>query len=711
MLTALETPQSSLKWGAGFIGVTFLAVVTRFCSSLDHPAVAVFDERHVAQYVMMYTRNEYFTDLHPPLLKLGFALLVNATSVSPAESKRTRGHVSELPPLLTNLRWIAASCGVLSVAVGFLTLKAIRVSFGSAVIGASLLALDNALVTQSRVFMLDGPFILATMLSVYCCIGFHLNGQSFSFNWLSWLLGLGLSLSVAVGTKLVALFTFGTVGLVVVLQLWHLSRAKTLVAFMAHFLSRALLLIMLPLSLYVALFWWHFQILFKAGPSSGGMSDAFTAHLAGNRYLYKNISVPYNANVTLYTVPDYAHLFFSSDIPESSDDRAWNVSEVSVKRYSQFLDPNTVWQFESVVDNYREPRDLVYARIGDTVCLKHVISGAYLRLTSSNSISLDSINDCTATESQWTLKAPEPQNLATPSVRKGDVIKNVFRSSKFHIVSAFSKEYRLRGAGIESWENFKSVAATEETSLKRDLWAVDQVHYDMKESDPAMQKPIPPPMSFWSKLHHLHERIVFLNSRVIQHPQTSSPISWPFLVRGISYWTGNDGFSVDTTKSTAQIYLLGNPAIWFLCLVSLVAFTVSHTETGLWKSLQAAMAPTSQDNNRLDAQRFGVLVLWLAWLLHFVPFFLLRRTLFFHHYLPAFSFSVLFAVAYIDANRSRIERMVGVNARILVGAYISVVAAVFVEFAPLTYGWDISLEEVRRRAWLKTWDLRGYKEL
>lgn len=45
------------------------------------------------------------------------------------------------------------------------------------------------------------------------------------------------------------------------------------------------------------------------------------------------------------------------------------------------------------------------------------------------------------------------------------------------------------------------------------------------------------------------------------HPYSSGPINWPFLVRGISFWTLGD--------KNQQIYLLGNPFTWWLAIGSI----------------------------------------------------------------------------------------------------------------------------------------------
>lgn len=48
------------------------------------------------------------------------------------------------------------------------------------------------------------------------------------------------------------------------------------------------------------------------------------------------------------------------------------------------------------------------------------------------------------------------------------------------------------------------------------------------------------------------------------HPASSRPGSWLFLRRGVSYWTSD--------KLGQKIYLIGNPFVWILASLSLVAY-------------------------------------------------------------------------------------------------------------------------------------------
>lgn len=63
-------------------------------------------------------------------------------------------------------------------------------------------------------------------------------------------------------------------------------------------------------------------------------------------------------------------------------------------------------------------------------------------------------------------------------------------------------------------------------------------------------------MNFFSKFIQLQDLMFAHNAGLTaSHPYASSPSSWPFAKKGISFWTLNDGHK--------QIYLVGNLVGWW----------------------------------------------------------------------------------------------------------------------------------------------------
>jgi dolichyl-phosphate-mannose-protein mannosyltransferase len=69
-------------------------------------------------------------------------------------------------------------------------------------------------------------------------------------------------------------------------------------------------------------------------------------------------------------------------------------------------------------------------------------------------------------------------------------------------------------------------------------------------------------MNFFRKFAELQLLMLQHNAGLTaSHPYASSPINWPFLLSGISFWT--------EPSSQKQIYLIGNLVGWWACVVAL----------------------------------------------------------------------------------------------------------------------------------------------
>ena len=84
-----------------------------------------------------------------------------------------------------------------------------------------------------------------------------------------------------------------------------------------------------------------------------------------------------------------------------------------------------------------------------------------------------------------------------------------------------------------------------------------------------------------------------------------------------------------------------------------------------------------------------------GYLVHYLPYFLVDRTLFLHHYMPAYIFKICILAVVIEHIHYFLRSVL--NQRILSWLYLLIVATwltgvafVFVKFAPVTYG-DVNL--------------------
>lgn len=97
-----------------------------------------------------------------------------------------------------------------------------------------------------------------------------------------------------------------------------------------------------------------------------------------------------------------------------------------------------------------------------------------------------------------------------------------------------------------------------------------------------------------------------------------------------------------------------------------------------------------------------------GWAVNYLPFFLMDKTLFLYHYLPALTFQILLLPVVLEhvcehLCRSQMQRNIF---HALVVVWYSIACHVFISLRPLTYG-DISLSnsELQALRWRASWDI------
>mgnify|MGYP002787322313 FL=1 len=250
-----------------------------------------------------------------------------------------------------------------------------------------------------------------------------------------------------------------------------------------------------------------------------------------------------------------------------------------------------------------------------------------------------------------------------------------------------------------------------------------------------------PKAGFWSKFVELNVKMWVTNKGLsADHPFGSRPMSWPLLSRGLGFWNGNHVPKTEQEHKrkkelearqhiadpnykpsertpeekeeeqrlrklyeskfrSAQIYLLGNPLVWYASTIS-VALFIFFT---LWNRLAEKRGTPITVLQQLYKGQSTAGFLFMAWVFHWVPFFAMQRQLFLHHYLPALYFAVLlFAV---QVNHWFHAKRVPVKAQWAVCAIVfTLTALLFVMYAPITFGLKMTKSFCRRIKLNPRWD-------
>ncbi len=240
---------------------------------LGTPNSAVFDEVHFGKFISAYFTHEYYFDIHPPLGKLIIAGWGWLWGYQPGFSFANIGEVYP-DKLYIALRVLPSFAGALLPLVIFGIARRLRMSLPAAALAGAFVALDNALLVQSRYILLDAFLLLFGFTAIY----YYLRWRDGGSKW--FLVGAGILGGMAMSIKWTGI-TF--LGLIVLMELIDLYRQRH--ELLRHRIGLSIASIaVLPLILYASVFTIHFALLTTSGAGDAFMSARFQSGLEGNQH-------------------------------------------------------------------------------------------------------------------------------------------------------------------------------------------------------------------------------------------------------------------------------------------------------------------------------------------------------------------------------------------------------------------------------------------
>ncbi|KAF2275062.1 dolichyl-phosphate-mannose-protein mannosyltransferase 1 [Westerdykella ornata] len=697
--------------------LTLVACVVRLYR-IYQPSSVVFDEVHFGGFASKYIKGRFFMDVHPPLAKLLITLAGWLAGFDGNFDFKEIGkdYIGPGVPYVA-MRLLPAVLGVLTIPTMFLTLKATGCRTTTAALGAGLIIFENALVTQSRLILLDSPLVIFTAITALAFTSFtnqHEQGPSKAFqpSWWFWLAATGLGLGATVSVKWVGLFTIAWVGSLTLLQLWVLLGDTTNVTpriWFKHFFARFFCLIVIPLSFYMAMFGIHFLCLVNPGDGDGFMSSEFQATLNSKGMQDVPADVAFGSRISIRhhnTQGGYLHSH-SHMYPEGS-------KQQQVTLYPH-KDENNIWVLEN--QTLPEPLDpngpkpsgpMAWDNLGPLF----VEDGAIIRLYHSTTHRRLHSHDVRppVTEADWQNEVSaygyegfegDANDLFRVEIIKsmsdGAEAKKRLRTiqTKFKLVHMmtgcvlFSHKVKLPAWGYEQQE----VTCARGGTLPNSVWYIEaNYHPKLKEDAEKVNYRKP---GFLGKFWELQKVMWRTNAGLVEsHAWDSRPPSWPILRRGINFWG----------KHNRQIYLIGNPLIWW----------TSTAIIGLYVIIKGLAVLRWQrgykDYSNVTFKRFDYEVgtSILGWAFHYFPFYLMARQLFLHHYLPALYFAVMALCQVYDFisyrfSALRIKKYPAVGQALAV-AFLAASITVFTIYSPLAYGNPWTRAQCNKVKLFNTWD-------
>ncbi|ORZ25921.1 Dolichyl-phosphate-mannose-protein mannosyltransferase-domain-containing protein [Absidia repens] len=723
-----QEQQQKLAHRVTFVGLTILSFFVSFYK-IWYPAEVVFDEVHFGKFAGYYLRRSYFFDVHPPLAKMMIAAVGYLIGYDGHFEFTNIGdnYIENNVPYVA-LRSLPATLNVLCVCLVYSIMKQSGYSLSICALTAGLMIFDNSLVGQHRLIMLDSMLIFFMLATVYCYIRFRkVRYQEFSSSWWIWLVATGVNMALTLSVKMVGLFLVATIGIAVLVDLWALfdiRRGLDMSHFMRHFYARAIALIIIPIAIYLFWFYVHFAILVESGPGDSFMSTHFKETLKNSATKMKSLEIHYYDNITLLHRDTDVYLH-SHDLeyPLRYDDGRISSKGQQVVGTKEF-DVNSWWQVLPTKDIDEQSEERVKVHHDDIIRLRHLETNTIL-LTHDVASPLLSTNEEITTVDPDTRYNETLFRLILEDSNNNDVWQTHLSPFKLlHMdtkVAVWTHDQALPDWGL----GLQDVNGNKNTNEKSNFWVAQEIMGKNATEINMNKKQEIKSMLFLRKFLELQGRMLSHNAGLTKpHPYQSTPISWPFLVRGISYWSKND--------TREQIYMTGNLIGWYLGIGSVAVYAgILLADTlARHRGIEPIDGPVRQ-RFLYNAGFFALL-----WLLHYGPFFLMGRALFLHHYLPAAvcNYMLLGAVLQfmlidgIDSPVSDLQR--NQEARVhrynSIASYVQAIPstksflafglilvcqiAMFLFLAPLTYGSPgLSVPQVLQHKIYSSWDLQYAK--
>ncbi|MBI1833597.1 MAG: phospholipid carrier-dependent glycosyltransferase [Candidatus Andersenbacteria bacterium] len=254
-----------------------------YCLFLNYPNQVIFDEVHFGKFVTAYCcTGERFFDIHPPHAKL---LIAGGAKILGYTGGFDFDHIGESYGDISpwKLRAVPALAGALLPLVIFGILRAVGVSLSFSIVGALAIALNNALIVQSRLIGLDSMLLLFEFSAVLASIRGMKKLPQIEWKW--WVVAGALS-GLALGVKFTGLAAIAIVMCIVVITLAEELRQHSVSSILFSRYTKIVATVLASAFIvYVGGWFLHFQLLTNPGsgdawgiPTGNFVTDVIKEH-------------------------------------------------------------------------------------------------------------------------------------------------------------------------------------------------------------------------------------------------------------------------------------------------------------------------------------------------------------------------------------------------------------------------------------------------
>jgi len=601
------------------------------------------------------------------------------------------------PPELnyTFMRIFNSAFGALCVPLAYYTAKELKFRRATVWFVTMCVLFENSYTTISRFILLDSMLLFFTFTTAFTWAKFHnLQRDPFSPEWGLWLMLTGISIGCVCSVKWVGLFVTAMVGLYTAEDLWNkfgdIKMPKIELA--QHLFFRVLGLIIIPIIVYMFSFYLHFLILENSGPGDAQMSSLFQANLRGTEVGKDSpLEIGIGSRLTIKNMGYGGGLLHShvQTYPEGS-----NQQQVTCYHHKDSNNDWFVYPSRDKPDYVPDATEVDFIGDKDIIRLIHSQTGRNLH---SHAIAAP------MTKADWEVSSYGNTTVGDTKDHWQIEVINDAASRDYSKIRTLTTAFRLKhvdmgcylragNKNLPQW-GFKQIEVTcTKENNPRDTythWNVES-HWNEKlpAGDPGSYK-----SPFLRDFIHLNVAMMTSNNALVPDPDKQDDLAskfwqWPILNVGLRMCSWDD--------NTVKYFLLGNPIVYWGSTASLGVFALLVA----WYTLRWQRGYQDLKPADVDHIHYSGIYPVIGWFLHYLPFIIMGRVTYVHHYYPALWFAIITFGFCVDWMTRPLPKTVQWG---LYTILYGVIIGLFWLFRDICFGMQGSNHKWRHLKWFNSW--------